>query len=104
AQMTALLALKEPIPMSQLAEALSCDRSNITGLIDRLEQQDLVTRREDPADRRVKMLVLTAKGRKRRAQIQEHVWGRLPNAVGLTDTQLAQLGAILNAKPEETIL
>ena len=51
-----------PIPMGQLAETLACDASNVTGLVDRLESRGLVRRRPSAADRRVKVLDLTAKG------------------------------------------
>src|SRR5438552_14831561 len=48
-----------PLPMSRLAETLSCDASNVTGLVDRLESRDLVRRQPSPGDRRVKVLQLT---------------------------------------------
>src|SRR6266436_281619 len=51
-----------PIPMGQLAETLSCDASNVTGLVDRLESRGLVRRRPSAADRRVKVLDLTPTG------------------------------------------
>jgi DNA-binding MarR family transcriptional regulator len=62
-----LMALKSldpdaPVPMRRLAEALHCDNSNVTGIIDRLESRGLVERRPDPDDRRVKMLVVTTEG------------------------------------------
>lgn len=47
-----------------------CDRSNITALVDRLEQAGLVERRVDPADRRLKTLVVTDDGRRVRADVQ----------------------------------
>ena len=34
-----------PLPMSRLADTLSCDASNVTGLVDRLESRGLVQRR-----------------------------------------------------------
>jgi DNA-binding MarR family transcriptional regulator len=52
----------EPIPMGRLAELLSCDASNVTGLIDRLESRGLVQRRPLAHDRRVKALDLTPAG------------------------------------------
>ena len=36
----------EPVPMRALAAALNCDSSNVTGLVDGLEAQGLVERRE----------------------------------------------------------
>ncbi|MGH6960561.1 MAG: MarR family winged helix-turn-helix transcriptional regulator [Dongiaceae bacterium] len=65
-----LLALKalseagESLPLGQLAERLSCVKSNITQLVDRLEADGLVARRPDPHDRRTKLAALTAAGRR----------------------------------------
>ena len=58
-----------PLPMSRLAETLSCDASNVTGLVDRLESRGLVRRRPSPGDRRVKVLQLTPAGLRRRTQL-----------------------------------
>jgi len=62
-----LIEPDRPIPMGQLAETLACDASNVTGLVDRLESRGLVRRRPSPADRRVKVLVLTQTGCRLRA-------------------------------------
>ena len=45
--------------MSELANALFCDNSNVTGIVDRLEERGLVRREAAEGDRRVKLLVLT---------------------------------------------
>lgn len=63
----------EPKPMSELAAALRCDNSNVTGIIDRLEDRGLVERRAAEHDRRVKMLTMTARG----AEIRAQLWTRL---------------------------
>lgn len=66
AKLAALKALAdagEPIPLTQLAGRLSCVKSNITQLIDRLEADGLVQRESDPKDRRTKLAALTAAGR-----------------------------------------
>src|SRR5919201_4348808 len=68
-QAGALKALVEPVPMGDLAAALHCDSSNVTGIVDRLEERGLVRREPDPRDRRVKMLVLTPKGESMRQEI-----------------------------------
>jgi DNA-binding MarR family transcriptional regulator len=62
-----LIEPERPIPMGQLAETLSCDKSNVTGLVDRLESRGLVRRRPSAGDRRVKVLVLTPTGSRLRA-------------------------------------
>ncbi|CCH20485.1 Transcriptional regulator, MarR family [Micromonospora lupini str. Lupac 08] len=60
-----------PSPARDLAERLGCDRSNVTALVDKLEQAGLVERRTDPADRRQKTLVVTGPGRGVRAGVVE---------------------------------
>jgi DNA-binding MarR family transcriptional regulator len=71
-QAGALLQLdpERPLPMSALADALMCDASNVTGLVDRLEDRGLVERRSAPNDRRIKMLALTAEGARARRDLQ----------------------------------
>jgi DNA-binding MarR family transcriptional regulator len=66
-----LRALDEPKTMSELAGALHCDNSNVTGLIDRLAERGLVERQAAEHDRRVTLLVLTPKGRRLRAEMME---------------------------------
>ena len=72
AQLGALKALDpdDPVPMRDLAQALACDNSNVTGIIDRLEDRGLVERRPAPHDRRVKMLVVTPAGAEIRARVK----------------------------------
>jgi MarR family transcriptional regulator, organic hydroperoxide resistance regulator len=57
-----LLEPDEPLPMRTLARKLCCDASNVTGIVDRLEERGLVRRAAAPSDRRVKMLVVTDRG------------------------------------------
>jgi DNA-binding MarR family transcriptional regulator len=73
AQAGALLQLATPLPMNELASLLGCDNSNVTGLIDRLEARDLVTRQPSPYDRRVKHVVLTDAGQNLRARMLDRV-------------------------------
>ena len=65
----ALEMLEEPKPMGELAKRLACDNSNVTWITDRLEERGLVTRTQAPYDRRVRLLVLTPKGRRLREEI-----------------------------------
>src|SRR5712692_10326350 len=57
----------EPLTLSELAGRLTCVRSNITQLVDRLEAEGLVRRVEDSADRRSVRAALTPAGRERQA-------------------------------------
>jgi DNA-binding MarR family transcriptional regulator len=61
-QVRALYALREPASMRELADRLYLDPSNLTALVDRLEDLGLVERTADADDRRIKRLVITEKG------------------------------------------
>jgi len=73
-----------PVPMSDLAEALHCDNSNVTGIVDRLEDRGLVERRSATHDRRVKMLVVTERGAEVRERLAERLEEAPPPLAGLT--------------------
>jgi DNA-binding MarR family transcriptional regulator len=62
-----LARANEPLPLSEMASRLSCVRSNMTQLVDRLESDGLVRRVDDPSDRRSVRAELTALGRERYA-------------------------------------
>jgi DNA-binding MarR family transcriptional regulator len=53
------------IPLSRLADRLSCCKSNVTQLVDRLESEGLVARVPDPSDRRSILATITDAGRER---------------------------------------
>ena len=60
--LTVLTQAGEPLSLGELAARLTCVRSNITQLVDRLEADGLVRRVEDPADRRGKRAAVTPLG------------------------------------------
>lgn len=53
----------EPLSLSEMAQQLTCVRSNMTQLIDRLEADGLVRRVDDPSDRRIVRAEITPAGR-----------------------------------------
>ena len=59
--------------MGSLAEALACDASNVTGLVDRLESRGLIRRQPSAGDRRVKVLELTPAGARLRSTVLERM-------------------------------
>ncbi|MFD7909525.1 MarR family winged helix-turn-helix transcriptional regulator [Streptomyces sp. NPDC059752] len=61
-QATALREMSGPMTMRELAERMSCEPSNTTFVVDKLEKQSLIERHPHPTDRRAKQLVLTAGG------------------------------------------
>jgi DNA-binding MarR family transcriptional regulator len=65
----ALRILDEPRTMSEIANFLRCDNSNVIGIVDGLEARGLAERTASPGDRRVKLIALTAEGRRLRARL-----------------------------------
>ncbi len=81
--MKALLSLTdaETPTMSSLAEVWGCDASNVTWLVDRLEQSGCVVRQPSATDRRVKTVALTDRGRTARDRLQHAFTQAPPGAV-----------------------
>jgi DNA-binding MarR family transcriptional regulator len=90
-----------PVPMSRLADTLSCDASNVTGLIDRLESRGLVRRQPSTEDRRVRVLHLTPTGARLRAQLLRRMAGRSHPLSRLSLDQQRTLVKILEALVDE---
>ena len=88
-------SLTEPRSMGAIARDRSCDASNVTGLIDRIERLRLVERTSDPLDRRIRLLSLTAAGRKVRASIERELAAQPSPLAALDAHQFAELHAIL---------
>ncbi len=87
----ALFALSEPRTMTWLAATWRCDASNATWLVDRLEEKGLAERAALDGDRRVKLVRLTALGRKTRTAVRRALY-RPPRA--LLDLGAADLDAL----------
>ena len=85
----------EPMPMSALAEALHCDNSNVTGIVDRLEAAGLAERQPGERDRRVKAVVLTEKGEWTRIEIERRAGQPPPRLAKLSEEDAVLLRDIL---------
>lgn len=93
-----LLSLIEPdrpMPMGELASALSCDASNVTGLVDRLESRGLLQRSASADDRRVKVLSLTPLGARLRSALLERITAAPPTLGRLSEADQRALARIL---------
>src|SRR6266540_12501 len=100
-QMIALRMLGAgPRKMSELANALFCDNSNVTGIVDRLEERGLVRREAAEGDRRVKLLVLTKDGEKMRAEITKRMAEPPPPIASLSEKDQRALRDILQRAVE----
>lgn len=84
-----------PPSMRDLGLLLRCDPSTVTFLADRLHEKGLITREVDEANRRVKRLVLTTKGRKVRTKLTEAMTMRSPIA-RLSEDEQRQLHALIH--------
>lgn len=95
--MNALLFLEpgEPCSMRTLADAWKCDASNVTWLVDRLEEHGLAERRPHPTDRRVRSVALTRKGMRMRSQIESKLFEAPASLRRLSAQDLQALSRIL---------
>jgi MarR family transcriptional regulator, organic hydroperoxide resistance regulator len=93
----ALLSLDpdEPQAMRSLAESWKCDASNVTWLVDRLEERGLAERRAHPTDRRIRTVVLTRKGVRARTEIQAKLFEAPDSIRALSTRDLETLCGIL---------
>ena len=91
----ALRFLDSPQTMGKMAEFLHCDPSNVTGIVDALEDRGLARRKPSEADRRVKVVELTAAGRKLRARSVEQMYKPPAWIEGLSATDQRRLRDIL---------
>jgi DNA-binding MarR family transcriptional regulator len=83
------------LPMRELADRISCDPSQVTGIADRLEHLGLVERRTSDQDRRVKRLVVTDTGHAVAEQLAADLNGDAPGLRKLQDAERVQLLALL---------
>lgn len=83
-----LVAASTPLALSELAARLSCVRSNMTQLVDRLEADGLVRRVDCPNDRRSVKAEITELGRTKQAagkDVIDQLNADFASAVGQTE-------------------
>jgi len=90
-----LLQPDEPMKLSDLASALHCDNSSVTGIADRLEKAGLAERKPHPTDRRVKTLALTERGKVTRSLYKDRMSTGPETLQNLADEDAAILVEIL---------
>jgi DNA-binding MarR family transcriptional regulator len=79
-----------------LAQAIGYDKTRLIGLLDELEADGLITRTPDPADRRARIISLTAAGTKRHAAARRAI-------AKMEDSVLAGLGAAERTRLRRTL-
>ena len=95
AQLLMQIDVGGPMPMSELANGLGCDASNVTGLVDRLEGRKLIERRPAAADRRVKLVAMTPTGARMQRQLRDRWFEPPAQIAALSAKDQAALLAIL---------
>ncbi|MFY9586842.1 MAG: MarR family transcriptional regulator, partial [Actinomycetota bacterium] len=88
------LSLTEGKTMGALAAEWTCDASNATWIVDRLEKRGLAERRAAAGDRRVKMVVLTPLGQKTRDAIMASFYEPPEALLALSRDELESLRRI----------
>ena len=99
ARLQALAVLVEggPQTMGALSRRLGTTAHNVTKLVDGLEAEGLVERRDDASDRRAVSLHVTEAGRQaERRLVQAHVDAVLEPFLDLSDAELADLTSLLD--------
>lgn len=96
--LTHLAESRQSLALSEIAERLNCVRSNVTQLMDRLEDEGLVRRLFDPKDRRSVRAEITDDGRrKQKAGAEALAKTETELASSLSKADLAALGRLAAA-------
>ena len=94
-QFNILMLLKnvssEGLSQQELSEQMVVTKSNVVGLIDRMEKHDLVKRKAHPTDRRFNQIVITQKGKKLLKKVEPYYYqevDRMMVALNLSEKKI----------------
>lgn len=91
-----VLLHKGPLPVNEIGRLVRLTSGSMTTAVDRLERKGMVERRNDPADRRARVVHLTAAGRKLiECAFADHEAAMERAASGLTPQERSQASALL---------
>lgn len=90
-----LLWEQDSQPFKDLAASLGCTRPTMTGIVDTLEKNGLVTRQPNPGDRRSLLVTLTEKGNTLEGSTPDLDLIYASCCVGLSAEEFQQLGLLL---------
>jgi len=78
---------EEGIPANELAKELNCNASNMTGLIDRMIENNWVYREQCEQDRRVWLIKLTEEGMRLRTKLIPEHHRNIRNRMAVLDSE-----------------
>jgi DNA-binding MarR family transcriptional regulator len=91
-----LLEPEKSVPMHSISKMLSCDASNVTGIVDKLVAQSYIERKESNTDRRVNTITLTQKGATVRTELLGKITEEyLPQMADFSQEELATFKSFL---------
>ncbi len=90
-----LLWERDSQPFKDLAASLGCTRPTMTGIVDTLQKNDLVSRQRNPDDRRSLLVTLTERGKSLEGSTPdlERIYSNC--CVGLSAEEFQELGYLL---------
>ena len=99
---------KGPLPVNVIGQKVDLTSGSITSAVDRLEEKGLVVRKNHPNDRRIRVVELTARGRRliekayaqHQFEIEEAVRGLTRDERGVLVSLLKRLGKASEQAPE----
>jgi DNA-binding MarR family transcriptional regulator len=93
---------KAPRRMADLANMAEVSSASLTGIVDRLEERGLVTRRRSTEDRRVVWVEITTGGRDRVCCVESQIHKRVGALLApLTDAERTELMRLLSKMNEQ---
>lgn len=100
-----IMAEPERLKQSELANRLLVTKGNISGMLSRMTEQDLVDRVDDPEDKRSKRIVISERGRRlyeAGRNVQEQLVGEMFE--GLSGERLQLMEEVVNQISEKISL
>lgn len=79
------IVVRDKVGMSELGRIMHLEKSNLSNLVDRMEQRGLVMRTRDPEDRRVTWVKLTDEGMEQAIRSHTEVTARMTCLINQLD-------------------
>jgi MarR family transcriptional regulator for hemolysin len=92
---------KEGMRFSEIAQKMGVEPPFITELISKLEKQHIVSAKDNPQDRRAKLIELTKKGQKKVEEIEKEIYKRMNDFMkDISANEIATYKNVMNKMEE----